>query len=166
MKLLCDADVIIEAHKTKVWRYLVNTHEVFIGSVVANKECIYYIDTYQKRFIDLKQEAKTGKVSILTAFDQELSRVVKKVNKYKLVIHSGETESIALMLNPKYKELVFCTADRAAVKAAYLFDLSTRVVSLECCLGKTAKVKLPYKCTEKAMDRSKTEAIQYFDSTE
>lgn len=161
MKLLCDAVIVIEAYKLNIWRHLSTTHEIFIGSIV-DQECTHYPETYQKRFINMKQEAKKGKVKILTASAQEVSDIVEKMNKHKLDIDPGETESIALMLDPKFSELFFCTADRAAVKAAYLFDLATRVVSLEYCLGRMTKAKLPYKCTKKALNQFKANALQHF----
>lgn len=166
MKLLCDAVIVIEAFNAHKWRLLINTHKVFVGSIVAHKECLYYTDSNQKRTIDLESEAISDKVKILTSSAQEIFEIVKKVNDYRLIIDPGETESIALMLNPMYNDLVFCTADGAAVKAAHLFNLTSRVVSLEYCLGKSTKANLPYKCTERAMNHLKAEAIQYFGAVE
>jgi hypothetical protein len=161
LQLLCDANVIIEAYSIKKWHYLMNTHRVATGSVVANKECVNYPDKYQRLFIDLKSEVRKGRVTLIAASTQEVTRLIQKVFEHKIVIHAGETELIAIMLNPKYNELVFCTADKAAVYAAHVFDLLPRVVSFERCLGKSYKVKLPYKCTERRMEILKAEAIQY-----
>ena len=70
------------------------------------------------------------------------------------------------MLNPVDNDLIFCTADKAAVKAAYLCGLTNRVVSLEYCFGRSTKLNLPNKCTEKVMRHLKADAIQYFGTIE
>lgn len=162
LRLLCDANVIIKAHSINSWHYLTSTHQVFTGSVVASKECVYYADEYQKRSIDLKGEVKKGRLTILATATQEVAGITKKVAKNRIIIHPGEAELIALMLNSQYGELVFCTADKAAVHAAYIFDLTSRLVSLERCIRKHLVSKLPYQCTEQALNHWKAEAIQRF----
>jgi len=69
-------------------------------------------------------------------------------------------ESIAALLKPEYHELYFCTADRIAIAVAHLFDVMSRVISFEKCLGGIKSYKFPFRLTEKAMQRWKTEAIQ------
>ncbi|OGC42884.1 hypothetical protein A2Y85_02335 [candidate division WOR-3 bacterium RBG_13_43_14] len=86
MKLLCDAVVVIDAHKINKWQYLTSAHHIFLGSIVAHKECIFYIDNYQKQTIDFALDEKNGKVRILTATAKEISKVAEKVSKYKLII--------------------------------------------------------------------------------
>ena len=110
----------------------------------------------------MEKDIKRGSIKILTGSTQAVSDIIKKLDKYNLDIHTGEAESIALMLNSKFPELNFCTADKAAIKALYLFNLSHRVVSLEKCLEKSMKVRLPEKCTEDTLKRYKNEALQYF----
>ncbi|MGB3340957.1 MAG: hypothetical protein WBB37_05700, partial [bacterium] len=90
----------------------------------------------------------------------KIEKIIKKACEKKLNIHAGEAESIAVLLEPKYTQLIFCTADKAAVAAAHLYDLMSRVVSFEKCLEGLKTCTLPYKLTEKAMQRWKAEAIQ------
>ena len=165
MQLLCDANVIIEAYSIKKWYYLINNHRIYTGSVVANKECVNYPAEYQKLFLDLTGDVRKGRVTIIAASTQDVARVVQKVFEHKIIIHVGEAELLAIMLDPECNELILCTTDGAAVRAAHVFDLLPRVVSLEHCLGKSSKVRLHYKCTEKRMQNLKAEAIQILGAT-
>lgn len=160
MRLLCDAVAIIEAFKNKIWEHLISHHEIYTGSIVAKTEAIYYEDEFEKHYIDLTPYMKENKIQIISASSRELEVILHKVYEYRLDIDAGETECLALMQKREYSGLYFCTGDAAAVKSAYVLGVSDRLVSLEKCIKK--KVKLPYKCTRRWLEKVMVDAIQQF----
>lgn len=160
LRLLCDAVIIIEAFRLNAWEHLINDHEIAIGSIVAEVECLFYMNQLTKHDIDLKPFIEKEKVRVIAASGVDLERVAKALYQRKIDVQAGETESLALMQKPECSDYHFCTADGSAVKAAYVLGMSGRVVSLEDCLGK--KVKLPHKCTKKWMAGIKADAIRTF----
>jgi hypothetical protein len=121
------------------------------------KEAQHFKDDLQ---INLKKDIASGKIIKISMPIEEIQTVIKKACENRLDIQAGEAESIAALLKPEYQQLYFCTADKAAIAAAHLYDVMTRITSFEKCLTRIKSCKLPYKLTEKAMQRWKAEAIQ------
>lgn len=154
--LLCDAVIIIDAHNLGIWNLLKSHYRIHFASTVL-KEAQHFKDDLQ---INLKKDIASGKIIKISMPIEEIQTVIKKACENRLDIQAGEAESIAALLKPEYQQLYFCTADKAAIAAAHLYDVMTRITSFEKCLTRIKSCKLPYKLTEKAMQRWKAEAIQ------
>jgi len=159
--LLCDAVIIIDAHKLGLWRILKAHYRIHFASTVLKKEAQYFKDDLQlKYYLDFRKDIASGRIIKISMPIEEIQTVIKKACENRLDIQAGEAESIAALLKPEYQQLYFCTADKAAIAATHLYDVMSQVVSFEKCLKGVKSCKLPYKLTEKAMQRWKAEAIQ------
>ena len=158
--LLCDAVIIIDAHTLGLWNILKSHYRIHFASIVL-KEAQHFIDDLQvKYYLDLKKDIASAKIIKISMSIEEIQTVIKKACENRLDIQAGEAESIAALLKLEYQKLYFCTADKAAIAATHLYDVMSQVVSFEKCLKGVKSCKLPYKLTEKAMQRWKKEAIQ------
>jgi len=127
--LLLDADVIIYLHEIGLWKAFIKRFEVFVSAAVAN-EVRFYTDNLGKHIpINLRNE----KVKILEMNVQKANNTVFCIiDKFTGPdIHIGEIESIALMKEKEFFNLVFCTGDGAAIIASCLLELKERIISLE-----------------------------------
>lgn len=154
--LLCDAVIIIDAHNLGIWNLLKSHYRIHFASTVL-KEAQHFKDDLQ---INLRKDIASGRIIKISMPIEEIQTVIKKACENRLDIQAGEAESIAALLKPEYQQLYFCTADKAAIAATHLYGIMSQVVSFEKCLKGVKSCKLPYKLTEKAMQRWKAEAIQ------
>ncbi len=111
------------------------------------------------QYLDFRNDIANDRIIKVSVSIEEITPILQKTADNRIDIHTGEAESIAVMLKPGYQNLYFCTADKTAVVATHLFNLLDRVVSLEKCLAKKVHT-LPFKLTEKAMQKWKADAIQ------
>jgi hypothetical protein len=161
LRLICDANIIIAAHRHQIWHRLTAEHDIFIASSVKG-ESIYYDDRFGRHDIDLSHEISIGITKVIAVPLGDVRRIVNKIRN-RIEIHIGEAESIAILFRAQYQDHTFCTSDKRAVYATHLLDGNlARVVSLEKCLGSKDIRNLPYECTIAAMERWKSEAIQLF----
>lgn len=123
---------------------------------------MYYESLGKKHLIDLSAPIARRTVEVIPIEASEVETVIRTVMSKGVDIHVGEAESIAAMLRPEHRDLLFCTADRAAVNAAYLSGLAARLISLERCITGTRCESLPCKCTERTLEVWKASAIQRF----
>ncbi|MBA7510621.1 hypothetical protein ES705_02607 [subsurface metagenome] len=133
--LLCDAVIIIDAHKLGLWRILKAHYRIHFVSTVLKKEAQYFKDDLQlKYYLDFRKDIASGRIIKISMPIEEIQTVIKKACENRLDIQAGEAESIAALLKPEYQKLYFCTADKAAIAAAHLYNVMSRVVSFEKCL--------------------------------
>jgi len=161
--LLCDTVIIIDAHSLELWNTLKSHYRIHIVSSVLAKESQHFIDGLQmKHYLDFNADIAQGRVVKISASMEDIQKVMKRTRESRCEIHLGEAESIAALLQPENQQLCFCTADKTAVAAAHLFDVMARVKSFEECLRGLKSCTLPYKLTDKAMQKWRAEAIRRF----
>jgi len=145
--VLLDADIIIDLHRLNLWKSLTKNNKIHISSIIC-QEANYFDDTEGKRhFIDLAKEA--GKTFIeISATLEQLARIAKEFEGlYEINLHSGEKEALALLLTRK--EMLFCTCDKAAMKALGFLGISHQGISFEKLLERNGiKKKLGIKHSE------------------
>ena len=127
--LLLDADVIIYLHEIGLWKAFIKRFEVFVSAAVAN-EVSFYPDNLGKHIpINLRNE----KIKILEMDAQKAYKIVYSTIEKSAGpdIHIGEIESIALMKEKEFANLIFCTGEGAAIIATCLLELKERIMSLE-----------------------------------
>jgi len=129
--VLLDANVIIEAFRIGVWDRLVARVEVIVARSVFEDESVHWFvpATGERKYIDLARYASEKKVRVVDGSIASYAGIRKRLPR-SLALHTGELESLA-WLTESDEPACFCTADRAAVRAAVFLDLSERLVSLE-----------------------------------
>lgn len=150
--VLLDANVIIESFRLGIWDKLIEKVEIIIANTIIDQPCYYEEpDTGAKKYIDLMPYIRKRKIKIVDC-DIQLIPVIEKRCYRWLALHSGELESIAVVLEQK-EDYYLCTADNAAIQAMVLIDMKDRIISFERLLDKYGvprpkKVKLRQHFTE------------------
>jgi hypothetical protein len=158
--LLCDAVIAIDAHNLGIWKVLKSHYKIHIASTVLKESQFFEDDLQVKHYLDFKKDIDHGRIIKISMTIEDIQAIIKKAQENRRDIQAGEAESIAALLKKDYQHLDFCTADKTAVAVAHLFDVMPKVVSLEKCIKGLKSCRLPYKLTEKAMQKWKKEAIQ------
>jgi hypothetical protein len=158
--LLCDAVIVIEAHKHKLWNSLKAHFKIHIASTVLKELQFFRDDLHQRHYLNLRSDIDGGRINVISITPVDIRAILKTAHDHKRDIQVGEAESLAALLQPKYKTLLFCTADKAAIVVAHLYDVMSRVVPLEECISGKKACRLPYKLSKKAMTYWKAQAIQ------
>ncbi|MCC7354419.1 MAG: hypothetical protein IT330_11750 [Anaerolineae bacterium] len=130
--LLPDADVIIYAHKIKVWSVLKEKVRIVVPSVILHKEAIYSETDAEWTQIDLPGQVARGEIAEIGATTKEINEVLSKFDVVaREALHIGELEALALLLSGRAAGALFCSADKAAIQSLALLGLSEQGVSLE-----------------------------------
>ena len=131
MKLwLLDADVIIKLLELDVFDRLADQHEVHVASTVID-EVKYFRREGQKVRVDFRGTyVESGRAVEDSATVEQMQEVVGRLPVLKQqVIHAGELESLAVLVNRE--DLTLCTFDAAAIRTLPFLDASDRSVSAE-----------------------------------
>jgi len=147
--ILPDADVIIDLHRLNVWNNVIAKNKIYISSIILRQEVHFYEDCNGIRhYIDLLKNAGSlfQEISIsaedLKIFSQQFDRV------FEGELHSGEKEALKILQDNN--DFLFCTCDKAAIKAIALLGKKEQGISFEKLLkssGLTKKIELKH--TEK-----------------
>ena len=152
--LLLDANVIIFAYESDVWEFLCKNCELATCSIVANDEAKYYISAGERITISCSNIRAVCQVHELEA--KEIGDVFTKLDTILepdevRALDFGEAEIIALFLNNRAGDELFCTGDRAAVKVMTVLGFDNRCISLERVLATRnypGTLDLPWRHTE------------------
>jgi len=133
---LLDAGPVIGLHELGLWHGLLERAHVIVPAVVADKEVEFWDDGGGVgRPIDLRRDEAAGHLQICCADAANIANVLDRFDPVmRERIDAGEAEAIALLHCWDGEPPEFCTADRAAVRAACLLGLADRIVSLEALL--------------------------------
>jgi hypothetical protein len=131
--IILDANVIIHSHELGIWTHLINQFDVCIVGIVIDDEAKYFqSQTGIKSDINLKKSETEGKIKRL---DPELSHTQKILKEYKEVfvkgLDPGERDAITILNSDGFDEHLFCSGDKAAIKAAAVINKTFNVISLE-----------------------------------
>ncbi|MFC2141344.1 hypothetical protein ACFLR7_00235 [Acidobacteriota bacterium] len=128
--VLLDADVIIDLHRLELWEHIVKRNEIIIPSSVLRREVYYFKDELgNKHRIDLLQDVgKTiREVSVkadeIHDFKQKFERFIKEE------LDLGETEALKILSDRE--DCLFCTCDKAAIKAIAIMGKREQGISFE-----------------------------------
>ena len=122
---LLDADIIIDLLALNVFDNLVRDHEIFVSSSVI-EEIAYYKKEGVKHRIDFKGSyVLKGSIIEISASTEDIVRLSNMLpRELHPTIHSGEFESIAILL--KKPDLILCSCDAATIRVLPILDLSDR----------------------------------------
>jgi hypothetical protein len=156
--VLLDADVIIDLHRLNLWKSLKKNNKIHISSIIC-REVYYYEDTFRKKhIIDLSTEAGKSFVEISATIEQ-LSMITKEFEGlFEMDLHAGEKEALAILMTKK--DVLFCTCDKAAIKALGFLGLSHQGISFEKLLDRSGiKKKLEMKHSERQFRQFTQEGV-------
>ena len=131
MKLwLLDADVIIDFLSLGLFDKLAKSNDVYAASTVIG-EVNSFKRSGEKQYIDLrKQYVENDLIKERSASAEEIKKVLNKLPEiYRDTIHSGELESLAILV--REDNLTFCCCDAAAIRTLPFLGLSDRGISVE-----------------------------------
>jgi len=147
--VLLDADAIIDLHRFHIWDQIVDKNKIYISSIILRHE-VYFYEDYKgiRHNIDLLKDIglKFHEISIsseeLKKFSQQFDRV------FEPELHEGEKEALKILQDNN--EILFCTFDKAAIKAMALLGKREQGISLEKLLKSSGIAKkIEFKHTEK-----------------
>ena len=156
--VLLDADVIIDLHRLNLWKSLTKNNKIHVSSIIC-REVYYYEETAGKRhIIDLSKEAGKSFVEISATIEQ-LSLITKEFEGlFEIDLHAGEKEALAILTTKK--DMLFCTCDKAAMKALGFLELGHQGISFEKLLSRSGiKKKLEMKHSERQFRQFTQEGV-------
>ena len=128
--MLLDADVVIRLFELGIWDKLVTGTRITLAQQVFDQAQHYYEpETMARKCINLQPYLDEARIDVLDCEAQEVAPVRSQCCKFA-DLHPGELESLAI-LNRTGNDALFCTADRGAIRAAVMLDLTEKVISLE-----------------------------------
>lgn len=133
LRLLLDADVVIEAYRLGVWAALCDRAHIACPATVVHREALFYAhdDCSVPPSIHLPSLAAKGVIEILEATAEDAAMVRSELadNEFE-GLGPGESEALALLFVQKAADYRFCTGDRAAIRALALLGLSEQALVL------------------------------------
>lgn len=147
--VLLDADVIIDLHIFHIWNQIVDKNKIYISSIILRQEVYFYEDYERIRHnIDLRKDIGSKFCEIfvsaedLKKFSQQFDQV------FEVELHEGEKEALKILQDNN--EILFCTFDKAAIKAIALLGKREQGISFEKLLKSSGITKkTEFKHTEK-----------------
>ncbi len=134
LRLLLDADAVIEAHRLGIWAALCDRAQIACPATVVHREALFYSESNcaVPPSIHLPSLAARGAIDMLEATVDDDAMVRSELADDVLEgLDPGETEALALLFVQKAGDCLFCTGDRAAIHALALLGLSEQGASLE-----------------------------------
>jgi hypothetical protein len=137
---LLDADVIIDLPGLDVFDKLVKIHQVSVASTVV-EEIQHFWRAGEKILVDFRGEyIEASVLREVGVSTEELQEVIERLPALKRdVIHAGELESLAILLQEE--DLTFCSCDAATIRTLPFLDLDERGISTESLLRKSGLLK-------------------------
>lgn len=142
-----DANVIIEAHRLKIWNHLVAQFDIFIPSFILDNEVKYFTSSKgQTVVIDLATDEKNGKVKRDTALPSDFQKLYANFKPLFVDgLDPGEKEALALLYSGRYEDFRFCTGDGAAIRALSILSLQFQGVSFETLMNESGQKAKDFK---------------------
>ena len=136
--LLVDANIVIETHKLKVWEPLCHSYEVAAPSIVIRDEArIYFKERHYQGFpILLQQQVKEGSIKEWEISKEEKTKLLANFDAITRLtkLDPGEIEALACLNTRREQDVAFSTADKAAIQALAMLDMTNLGLSLEAAL--------------------------------
>ena len=168
--VLLDANVIIEAYALGVWNKLLDRTKTVIPSTVVQDEAFYFDKkkSGKRLAIDLNEFIDSGRILEVGATATELQNLRNIFDDLTLEgLDPGELEALALLHTSELKGAVFCTADKAAIRALALMGCCESGISMEellqiCGLQKPLELQYKRKFFEEQLAIGKQNRIAGF----
>ncbi len=130
--ILPDAQVIIDLHRTSLWRHITQTFDIGVTPIILQESRFYRDISGNRKPIDLQSDIK-GKLI------REIKTSIEQIQLLHTLLHpniqspldAGELEAIAFLKSQKLEEHLFCSGDALAVKYLGALGLRQRSISLQ-----------------------------------
>lgn len=131
-QILIDTVVIIDAHENDYWESLCNVYRVALPAVIIEDEAFYFQSDRGKIGMNPTEWIRKGKVIRLEAELDDFKALEQRLSSDFLAsLDAGELEALAILMSKSHKDILFTTADKAAVKALGVLGLGFQGVSVE-----------------------------------
>ncbi len=150
-----DTVVIIDAHEYGYWEPLCNAYRIAVPASILEDEAFYFQSDRGKIGMNPTEWLKQEKVIRVEAEFEDFEALQKRLSSdFMASLDAGELEALAILLSKRHKDILFTTADRAAIKALGVLGLGSRGISVEELLKNSGtkrkeKSKLPQHFTKK-----------------
>lgn len=130
--LLLDTDVVLVSYQLDVWEKLKSKYDVYVTSIVAEKEAQFAEDSTGTHGCHLPRQARDGEINIVEATALEMAQVVDNfVDAFSKGLDDGELEGLAVIRRQDLEDCRFCTGDTNGIQAAGMLGLGNSTISLE-----------------------------------
>lgn len=159
-QILPDTVVIVNAHEHGYWQSWCNAYHIVLPASILENEAFYFQSDRGKVGMNPTEWIMQGKVLRIEAELEDFDVLRKKLTSDFLAsLDAGELEALAILMSKKHKDILFTTADRAAIKALGVLGLSSRGISVEELLvnsgaRKKGNPKLPLRFTKNGFSKS------------
>lgn len=156
--ILTDAVIVIGAHNEQYWELLCNSYQIAIPATILEDELFYFGSKNNTHAIMPSKWVEEGKVQRLEAELLDFQVLQRQLSEnFMNSLDPGELEALALLGSKKYKNYLFTTADRAAIKTLGVLGWSSQGISVEALLKRVGAPKktlnsLPKHFTKKWFD--------------
>lgn len=130
--MLLDAVIVINAHEKGYWESLYNAHQICLPGTIIENELHYFTSDRGKEHLSVVNLLKENKILRIDAEISHIQKLTQKISDdFMKGLDPGELEALAILLSKEHQNLLFSTADKAAIKTLGLLGLSTRGISVE-----------------------------------
>lgn len=145
LRFVLDAMIVIKAHELGIWELLVDRALILIPATVVRDEAFYF-DTEpgeRRHSINLKDLIDSGKIIEEAASIEELKNLHEIFDSVTLEgLDQGEYEALAIVKSGRLREVLFCTSDKAAIRALALMGCSEKGIAFDELLKKYGLQKM------------------------
>lgn len=155
LRVLTDAVIVIGAHEQHYWELFCNNYQIALPATILEEEVFYFQDGDCKQGLTPSRWVIENKVERLEASIDDYENLNRKLSSHFMnSLDPGELEALALLGSKNFKDYLFTTADRAAIKALGVLGWGERGISVEMLLERVGKSKsmlkkLPHSYTKK-----------------
>jgi hypothetical protein len=161
--VIADAVIVIHAHECGYWDHLCHVYQIALPATILENELFYFATSHGKQALNPSMWIKQGSIIRLEADFDDYTKLSNHLSPHFITaIDAGEKEALALLLSPNFKDYLFTTADKAAVKALGVLGLGTRGVSVEELIkpmGSSTRLKLAQHYTKNWFQRNLSEGL-------
>lgn len=163
-RILIDTVVIIDAHENGYWEQICNAYQIAVPAFVIENEAFYFDSDNGKIGMNPTEWLRQGKITRMEAELKDFETLQKKISiDFMTSIDEGEREALAILISTSH-DILFTTADRAAIKALGVLGLGFRGISVEEILKSSGtkrkgNLNFPVKLTKKWFQQILTEGL-------
>jgi AraC-like DNA-binding protein len=161
VKIFLDANVIIEANRTNIWKALLGQFNN-LGTVTKIVEELNTGDQDDPAYVKIDTTEINSQLSPQNVSPKEIIELKLRLDN-EIALDSGEEELLAHICskNEEFKVFYVCSPDKACIKAAKKLGFIDNVLSLESLASKAGvSIKnLQFQFTEKWLTCFKTQLI-------
>lgn len=162
-QIVVDTVVIIDAHEYSYWKSLCKAYHIAVPAIVLEKEAFYFQSDRGKIGMNPTEWLMQNQVTRIEAELEDFETLRKKLSSdFMASLDAGELEALAILMSKSHKDILFTTADKAAIKALGVLGIGSRGISVEELLknsGINPKERLPLKFTKKWFQQILTEGF-------